>query len=94
MWFDAHYGTTHLDGSLGEVEPLLDDGGELPDATSLLPEHVLGAGGQDDDLGTGRGYANLHARVAILSQLTSEELVELGLEHAIGHELKGGRKRV
>lgn len=50
-------------------------------------KNTLGAGGADDDLGTQWGDAHLHAGVAILSQLTGEQLVQLGVEHAIGHKL-------
>ena len=77
-----------LDRSLGEVEPLLDDGGELANPAALLSEHVLGAGGHDNDLGPGGRHTDLDTGVAILGQLTSEELVQLGLEHAVGDELE------
>ena len=55
---------SYLDGVLIEVEPLLDEGGELANAAALLAEHVLGAGGENDDLGPGRGHADLNTRVA------------------------------
>ena len=35
---------------LGELEALLDERGELADATALLAEDLLGVGGTDDDL--------------------------------------------
>lgn len=70
-----------LDGVFGEVEPLLDDGGELADTATLLTEDVLGTGGPDDDLGTSRGDADFDTRVSLLGQLASQELVELGKEH-------------
>lgn len=38
---------------------------------------------QDDDLSPGWGHAYLHPRVSILGKLTSQELVQLGLEDAI-----------
>jgi hypothetical protein len=55
----------------------------------LLTQHVLCPGGADDDLCAHGGHTDLHARVAILCQLTSQQLVQLGEEHAIGDELKG-----
>jgi hypothetical protein len=41
----------------------------------------------DDDIGNGGGDADLDARVTFLSQLVLEELVQLGVEDAIGDEL-------
>lgn len=35
---------------LSELESLLDEGGELPNSSSLLSEDLLGVGGPDDDL--------------------------------------------
>jgi len=75
------------DGVLGELEALLDEAGELADAAALLAEDLLGVGGADDDIGDGRGDADLDAGVALLSQLTLEELVQLGVENAVGDEL-------
>ena len=57
-------GFSYLDGVLVEVEPLLDEGGELANAAALLAEDVLGAGGENDDLGPGRGHTDLNTRVA------------------------------
>ena len=45
-------------------------------------------GGHDDDLGPGGCDPDLDAGVAILGQLAGQELVQLGLEHAIGDELE------
>lgn len=42
--------SVELQGVLGELEALLDEGGEFTDATSLLAENLLGVGGTDDDL--------------------------------------------
>lgn len=39
------------------------------------------------DVGDGRGDANLHTRVTLLSQLAGEELVQLGIENTVGDEL-------
>lgn len=75
------------DGVLGELEALLNEGSELADAATLLAENLLGVGGADDDVGNGRGDANLDARVSLLSELALEELVELGIEDTIGDEL-------
>ena len=76
-----------LNGALGEVETLLNDGGELANATALLTKDVLGAGGLDDDLGALGSHADFNARVALLSELTDEELVKLGVEETVGDEL-------
>jgi hypothetical protein len=54
----------------------------------LLTQHVLSPGGTDNDLCAHGGHADLNTRVAILSQLTSQELVQLGVEHAIRNELQ------
>lgn len=72
---------------LGELEALLDQGGELADAAALLAEDLLGVGGADDDVGDGGRDAHLDARVALLGQLALEELVQLGVEHTVSHEL-------
>merc|ERR1711882_18020 len=73
-----------LNGSLWEVEPLLDDAGQLPDPPALLSQHVLGPSGHDDDLRPGGSHADLNAGVSILGELSGEELVELGLENSVG----------
>ena len=75
------------DGVLGELEALLDERGELTDAAALLAEDLLGVGGADDDVGDGRGDADLDAGVTLLSELALEELVELGVEDTVGDEL-------
>ncbi len=51
--------STHLDCSLLEVESLLHDGRQFPDASALLPQHVLCPGGEDDDFCAGRGNPDL-----------------------------------
>ena len=55
----GHLLSIQLDGALGEVEPLLDDAGELSDPPALLSEDILGPGGHDDDLGPGGGHSDL-----------------------------------
>lgn len=75
------------DGVLGELESLLNERGELANAAALLAENLLGVGGSDDDIGDGGGNADLDAGVALLSELTLEELVELGVEDTVGDEL-------
>lgn len=72
---------------LGELEALLDEGGELADAATLLTEDLLGVGGADDDVGNGRGDADLDAGVSLLGQLALEELVQLGIEDTVSDEL-------
>lgn len=75
------------DAVLGELEALLDEGGELANAAALLAQNLLGVGGADDDVGDGGRYADLDARVALLGQLMLEELVQLGVEDTVGDEL-------
>jgi hypothetical protein len=77
-----------LHAVLGEVEPLLYDGGELPDSAALLAEHVLGARGADDDLRAHRGHADLDAGVSVLGELPGQHLVQLGIEDTIADELR------
>jgi hypothetical protein len=71
------------DGVLGELEALLDERGELTDAATLLSEDLLGVCGADDDVGDGGRHADLDARVALLSELALEELVQLGVENTV-----------
>lgn len=80
-------GGVERDGVFGELESLLDEGGELADAATLLTENLLGVGGSDDDVGDGGGNADLDAGVTLLSELALEELVELGVEDTVGDEL-------
>lgn len=72
-----------LDATLGELEPLLDEGSELADAASLLSENLLRVGGADDDLGAGVGDANLAARVSLRGEGAREELGELGAAEVV-----------
>lgn len=77
-----------LNGVLGEAEPLLHDGGQFTDPPSLVTQDVLGAGGHDDDFGLGGSHTNFDTGVTIFGKFTSQELVQLGLEHAIGDKLE------
>jgi hypothetical protein len=70
----GHTLSEDLNTALREVESLLDDGGELSDSLALLTKHVLGLGGLDDDLGSDGGHTHLQASIAVLSQLTGEQL--------------------
>src|SRR4051812_41282372 len=78
-----HALSIELDRALGEVEPLLDDRCELPDPAALVAENFLRARGANDDLCAGRGAADLHTRVALLSQLTTQKFVQFRVEDAI-----------
>ena len=75
------------DRVLWELESLLDEGGELTDAATLLSENLLCVGGADDDIGDGWGDANLDTRVTLLGQLALEELVQLGVENTVCYDL-------
>jgi hypothetical protein len=48
----------------GKAVTLLDDSGELANLAALLAEDILSAGGEDDDLGTLGGGADLNTGVA------------------------------
>jgi hypothetical protein len=65
--------------SIGEVEPLLHDGGELPNPAALLSKHVLGARGTDDDLRVHQGHTDIDAGVSILGQLPGQHQVQLSV---------------
>lgn len=52
-----------------------------------LTKHILSTSGPDNDLRPHGSDADLHTRVAILSQLPSQELVELGIENSVSDEL-------
>jgi hypothetical protein len=71
------------DRVLRELEALLDEGGELADATALLAENLLCVRGPDDNIGDGGGDADLDARVTLLGELALEELVQLGVENTV-----------
>jgi hypothetical protein len=75
------------DGVFGELEALLDEGGEFADSSSLLTENLLCVGGPDDDVGDGGSDADFDSRVSLLGQFTLEELVQLSVEDTIGNEL-------
>merc|ERR1712062_497097 len=83
----GHLLSVQLNGTLGEVESLLNDAGQLTDPSALLSQHVLSAGGHDDDLSTGGSHADLHTGVPILGQLTGQKLVQLGFENSVSDEL-------
>lgn len=72
-----------FDVAVGEVEPLLDLGGQLSDALALLTEDRLSACGTDDDLGSHGSNADFNARVSIFTKLALEQLVEFGKEDAV-----------
>lgn len=67
-----------LQTSLGEFEPLGDQGGQLPDPSSLLSQNFLGVGGSDDDLGSGGGGLDCAAGVTVFGKLSGEEFVKFG----------------
>jgi len=82
-----HLGRVEGDGVFGELEALLDERGQLPDASSLLAQDFLCVCCSDDDVGHGGRYSDFDAGVSLLSQFTLEELVQLGVEDSIGNEL-------
>jgi len=75
------------DGVFRKLEPLLDEGGEFADSSTLLAENFLGVGCADDDVGDGGSNSDFYARVSFLSQFTLKEFVQLGVEDAICDKL-------
>lgn len=55
---------------------------------AILTQHVLCPCGADDDLSAHGGHTDLHTTVAILCELPCQELIELGVKHAICNELR------
>ena len=64
----------NLNSTLREVEPFLNDGGQLTNALALLAENILSAGSFNDDLSADRGDSDLNTGIAVLGKLTGEEL--------------------
>jgi hypothetical protein len=56
-----------------------------------LTQHVLGPGSANNDLRAQRGHTDLNAGISIGSQLANEQLIKLGVEHAIGNKLQADR---
>lgn len=52
-----------------------------------ITKDVLSSGGPDDDLRPHRRNPNFNARVSIFSQLSGQNLVQLGEEHSVSYEL-------
>ena len=63
--------STNLHTAFREVESLLDHGCQLTNTTTLFSQDILGPGGQNNDLGTDGGHADLNTTVTVFSQLTS-----------------------
>lgn len=80
-------GGVQRDRVLGELESLLDQGGELANAATLLAEDLLGLGGADDDVRDGGRDADFDAGVTLLGEFALEELVQLGVENTVSDEL-------
>lgn len=56
-------------------------------------EDVLSASGSDDDLSADRGDPDFDAGVAVLRQLSGQNLVQLGEENSVGHKLSNHRTK-
>ena len=59
----------------------------LKDATALLAEHFLRVCCSDDDVGDSWCDSYFDTRVAFLSKLALEKLIELCVEDTVGNEL-------
>ena len=55
---------------------------------TALTQYVLGTSGSDNDLCAYRCHSDLHARVSMLRQLSCQKLIQLSIEHPVGHELR------
>ena len=77
-----------LNTVLRKPESLLDKGRQLSDSPSLLTENILGTGGSDDNLCPHGSDPNLHTWVTILCQLSSQNLVQLCVEHTVRYKLQ------
>ena len=66
----------YFNGTLREVESLLNNGRQLSDSLALLAKDILSAGGLDDDLNGGRCDSHLKTGIPILSQLSGEQLMK------------------
>lgn len=84
----THGKQTYLNSSLRKVVPFLDHRCQFTDASALLTQNILRSGGQNDDLRAGGSHSHLNTAVAILGQLTGEELVQLSLEQTVLHKLQ------
>jgi hypothetical protein len=71
----------------GELETLLDECSQLPDAAALLTKDLLGVCGTDDNLSTGVGDTDITSRVTLLRKFASEEFVEFSAEYTVSYEL-------
>jgi hypothetical protein len=80
-------GSIEGDGVFRKLEPLLNEGGEFTDSSTLLAENFLGMGGADDDVGDGGSDSNFDAGISFFSQFTLEELVQFGVEDTICDKL-------
>mmetsp|Transcript_653 Transcript_653/g.1191 ORF Transcript_653/g.1191 Transcript_653/m.1191 type:complete len:236 (+) Transcript_653:281-988(+) len=79
--------SVQLNRVLGEVPPLLDNSGEFANTTALLAKNILRPRRTDNNLSPHGRDTNLNTRVAILGELTSQQLIELSKEDAIGDKL-------
>lgn len=81
--------TLGVDGDLAraDVETLLNEGGQLTNAATVLTKNGLGVSGTNNDFGLNGGLADLNARVSFLSKLTLEELIKLSVEDTVSDDL-------
>jgi len=75
-----------LNRVLGELETLLDHGGQFANTGTTLTEDILGAGGTDNDLGSDGSNADLDTGVSILGEGALEEIVQFSVEDTISDE--------
>mmetsp|Transcript_7964 Transcript_7964/g.11435 ORF Transcript_7964/g.11435 Transcript_7964/m.11435 type:complete len:238 (+) Transcript_7964:138-851(+) len=81
-----------FDGTIGKVETFLDDTGKFADALSLFSQHVLGAGGTDDNFSAVGSGTNFNTGITVLGEFAVEQLVEFGVKHTVRDKFALGGK--
>mmetsp|Transcript_33625 Transcript_33625/g.46017 ORF Transcript_33625/g.46017 Transcript_33625/m.46017 type:complete len:202 (+) Transcript_33625:215-820(+) len=82
-----------LNGSLRETKAFLDNTGQFTNADGFVTQDILCTSGSDHDFSPGGGHTNLDTGVVILSELTSQEFVQLGIKDTVSNELSFLRHR-
>mmetsp|Transcript_34612 Transcript_34612/g.83928 ORF Transcript_34612/g.83928 Transcript_34612/m.83928 type:complete len:223 (-) Transcript_34612:36-704(-) len=81
-----------FNSAIGKSESLLNDTGQFTDATSILSQHVLGAGGTDDNFGTMGSGTNFDTSVTIFGQFAGQQFIQFRVEDSVSDELSLGRQ--
>jgi len=76
-----------LNLTVTEAETLLNDGGKLTDALTVLTKNCLGASSTDDDLSASGSVTNLNTSKALITEHAGHELAKLAVENSICNKL-------